>query len=199
MHKFIISFIVLIFSYGSVATNHDGPMDEFVRKLIDNSFEILRDQSLEQNQKTQKVEELISVNMDLSWMSKFVLGRYRRSLTSSQIESFTQIYSDYVVKTYSSAVKGYNDEEIKIQSKVSISEAEFAIKTQLLRKNLDPVNVDYLVRKLDDGTFKVFDIVTEGISLINSHQAEFANIISNSGYDALIAEIKYKIIKLTSK
>jgi phospholipid transport system substrate-binding protein len=198
MKKIIASIFIFILSLSAISSAEENPFDVFVKKILDESFAILKDKSTDTKNKIPKVEALISANMDLDWMSKFVLGRYRRSLSQTEISNFISTYSVYVVKTYGNAVKSYNDETVDIKSRVSMSENEFAVTSQLLRKNSSPVNIDYLVRKMPNGTYKIFDVVTEGISLINSHQAEFANILNNNNFDYLMSEIKNKIEKLSN-
>ena len=148
-------------------------------------------------EKIQASEDLIRKNMDLEWMSKFVLGKFRRSLSKEQMVDFSQIYSQYVVKTYSSALKGYSNQKLNISTVNRIGEREFVCKTFLVQPKKEPIRVDYVIREMEDGNFKVFDIVTEGISLINSHQSEFINIMTNLGFESLIEELRKKTSQLS--
>ena len=59
-----------------------------------------------------------------------------------------------------------------------------------------PLKVDYLVRKYDqDGEIKylIGDVITEGISMLNSQKAEFASVITSQGIDILISELKKRL------
>ena len=38
-------------------------------------------------------------------------------------------------------------------------------------------------------------MITEGVSILNSQQTEFDNVISNNGIDALISNLKEKLSK----
>ncbi len=192
LRKFIL--ITLSLCLNMHANADDGSkISYYVDNLLKQSFSILKDSSESTDQKVLKSESLISANMDLPWMSKFVLGKYRRTLSPDQLAEFVILYSDYVVKSYGNAVKSYQDQGVKVVSQQAISPNEFIVKTQLTRAGSDPLSVDYMVRKFGDSKFKVFDVVTEGVSLINSHQAEFTNTISNQGFDSLITDIKGKL------
>ncbi len=190
--KFIHIIFVLCFGLGAYASE-DAKISRYVDNLLNQSFTILKNSSKSMEEKILESEILISANMDLPWMSKFVLGRYRRTIDAGQLNEFTALYSDYVVKSYGSAVKGYKDQQVKVISQQAISPNEFIVKTQLLRTDGDPLLIDYMVRRLSSDKFKVFDVITEGVSLINSHQAEFANTMSNQGYAELISDIKEKL------
>jgi ABC-type transporter MlaC component len=80
---------------------------------------------------------------------------------------------------------------------LQLDENEFMVKTEVIRNDENSIiKVDYLVRDLIKGdkyNLKVSDIITEGVSMVNSHQDEFNSIITNNGFDALIIELKKKI------
>jgi ABC-type transporter MlaC component len=53
------------------------------------------------------------------------------------------------------------------------------------------------VHKLENAkksTYKIDDIITEGVSILNSQKSEFNNIIINQGIDALIDDLKGKLV-----
>ncbi len=191
LKKILLTWFVLVASLNATADN--GQISKYVDELINKSFAILKDSSKSLDIKVKESEALISENMDLEWMAKFVLGKYRRGLQPNQLMQFTQLYSVYVVKSYSSGVKNFKNQQIKVKSQQPLNKEEYVVKTALLRQNLDPLQIDYLVRVLPSGHMKIFDVVTEGVSLINSHQAEFANILSAKSFDDLINELKVKI------
>jgi phospholipid transport system substrate-binding protein len=196
MYKKILSLFFLLCVGVSSNAEVDSKISSYVDTLLNKSFGILRDNAKSTSQKIVESEALMTENMDLQWMSKFVLGRYRRTLTPDQVADFTKLYSIYVVKSYGNGVKSFNNEQVKVKSQQQINAGgDYVVKTLLIRPDLEPLEMDYLVRDTKNG-LKVFDVVTEGISLINSHQAEFTNAISNHGFDYLITELKQKIQSL---
>jgi phospholipid transport system substrate-binding protein len=188
-----LALSIILFASGVFADSNSSSIKNYIDKLVQDSFAILKDDSLSMPEKMSKSEILISKNMDLNWMSRFVLGRHRRALSDEQIASFTSLYSEFVVKSYSSAIKNFKNQNIKINSQQKINSSDYAVKTQLVTPDLDPIRIDYLVRETSDGTFLVFDVVTEGVSLINSHQAEFSHTLSSENFDELVKDLKDKI------
>jgi len=189
----ILALTVLLFSSSVFADANSASIKNYIDHLVQDSFTILKDDKLSIPEKMNKSEVLISKNMDLIWMSRFVLGRYRRALSEEQIASFTSLYSEFVVKSYSSAIKNFKNQNIKINSQQKINSSDYAVKTQLVTPDLDPIRIDYLVRETEPGKFLVFDVVTEGVSLINSHQAEFSHTLSSENFDELVKDLKDKI------
>jgi len=44
-----------------------------------------------------------------------------------------------------------------------------------------------------DGTWQVYDVVIEGVSLVNNYRTQFNNIISRESYEALVKKLKLKL------
>ncbi|MCC8417882.1 MAG: ABC transporter substrate-binding protein [Rickettsia endosymbiont of Bryobia graminum] len=180
-----IIFCLLILSSLSSSVYASDAVYNYANQLVKDELSILNDKNINQPTKVEKTKKLILANLDLNWMAKFTLGNYRKTLQSTQVEAFTSVYSHYVSKAYSDLVKNYHGQEPKDLKVESINEKEHVVSMFI-----GTVNVKYLIRGV--GSFKVYDIITEGVSLINSQQAEFMNILSSRGYDALISDLKAK-------
>lgn len=198
MIKKLISLVILTFSFTALSESDDVVM-EYVESLIKETFAILKDESLSVDQKIEYSEKLIRNNMDLKWVSKFLLGRHRRTLTKEQVEDFSKLYSEYIVKTYSSAVKNFKDQELEVKRQKKINSTDYAVKTLLIAPDADPLRIEYMIRRMNDGSFKIFDVVTEGVSLINSHQAEFSSTLMNENFEELTKDLKRKINSINNK
>lgn len=190
-------FVFILIIWSSITVRAEDGVSAYVDELMQHTLSVLRDDKVSLEDKIKKSEALMSQNLDLKWMSKFVLGKYRRSLKPEEIESFTDLYSKFIIKSYSKITGLYKKEQtLKLVSESPISDNEYIVKTTLNAPGLDPIRVDFAIRKLEDAKYKVFDIIAEGISLINSNQAEFANIISNSGFKGLMEDITSKLSNL---
>jgi phospholipid transport system substrate-binding protein len=136
-------------------------------------------------------------NLDLEWMAKYSLGRHRKELNMPQIKDFTKIYSTYVIKTYSDLVRNYKGQKAVIKKVAQLDKSEFIVKTEVVQNGQPPLKVDYLVRNISTNAKKpilrISDIITEGVSMVNSQQAEFNSIFSNEGFDSLVNQLKKKI------
>jgi len=95
--------------------------------------------------------------------------------------------------------KNYSDVKAVVKKVNKVDDNVFLVSMEIFKKDSDsPVAVDYLVHKLTNAKqnpYKVGDIITEGVSILNSQQTEFDNVISNNGIDALISNLKEKLSK----
>ena len=71
------------------------------------------------------------------------------------------------------------------------------VKSQIIKANGEPVNVDYLMRQSGGGRL-ISDIYLDGaISEVATRRSEFAAILRTEGIDGLIAALNRKADMLT--
>jgi phospholipid transport system substrate-binding protein len=174
-------------------------LKSYVENLIQESHELLHNTSLSDKEMTQKASKLLRTNLYLNWMAKQSLGRNIKSISKEQLKDFTKAYSAFVIDSYSKLVKSYKGEKGKLVRVNKISNNLFMVDTEILSTNDGTrTQVKYLVHELsnkDTTRFLIGDIITEGVSLLDSQRSEFNQILSNKGIDGLISEIKQKKIE----
>lgn len=188
-----LGFVLLqlnISTFADDAGNHteNKALLEYTGNLINRFVSITKDKNLLEENMVAEARALLERNLDFNWMGKFVLGRYRRGMEKDKIEEFVVLYKKYLLTTYSESISLYNSEEIAVKSFYQVSDAEYVVKTAILRAGKEDIAVDYLVRESIENNvqrFKVFDVVTEGVSLINSQKTEFGSIIGSKGLSEL--------------
>ena len=183
-------FAVILFVSGT-AFAAESNIEQYVHKLMNESVDVLNNDKLDQAAKTTKVRQMLSENMDTQWMARFTLGRIIKTLSEAQASKFIAVYKDYVINTYARAVSQYKGEKVSIVSVQKMDEEFSIVSTQVHKNDGNIINVNYLVQEVS-GTYKVCDIITEGISLVNSQKAEYGSVIASQGADALIEELKSK-------
>jgi phospholipid transport system substrate-binding protein len=188
MNKYILNFIVVLFFSVSNAFAEAPEVEKYVHTLITDSLGILNESTLNAKVREQKVRAMLSQNLDAVWMGRFSLGREVKTLPAEKLQKFLDTYIKYVVSSYSNAINSYKGEKVKVKSVDTLSGDFFMVKSNVVKADGNVINVDYLVHKVN-GVYKVCDIITEGISLVNSQRSEYGGIINNTGVDNLIAEL----------
>lgn len=199
MKKFT-SFLLILFIAILPAQANDKEQQElklYVENLIAKGYEVLNNPALEQQERIRQSSLLIKENLYLDWMAKYALGRHRRVLSKDMIDNFTNVYSSFVVKAYSNLASQYSGEKAVIKKVKQIDDDMFIVSVEILKTNSAvPIRVEYLVHKVtkaNKNTYKVADVITEGISILNSQQSEFNSVISNQGIEYLIDNLSQKV------
>lgn len=194
--RIISIFLILLLNLPGTILGADPKVELYVDQLIAKVSNMLSDSNLSEDQKINKSRQLIGENLDLKWMAGYSLGKHRRGMNSAKLNEFTNIYSTYMIKSYSQLVKEYKGEKAKIIKVGELNDHEYVVKSEIIRPNQPSTKVDYLVRDLSKGkntNLKMFDIITEGVSLLNSQKSEFDSLLNQNGITGLIDELKKKL------
>jgi phospholipid transport system substrate-binding protein len=183
----LLSTLFLFFSTNIAQASPE--VGQYVNKLVDQVSTMLADESLSSETKVSKSRGLLSKNLDFDWMANYALGRNKQNLDSTQIQEFNKAYTQYVVKAYSNLVKNYNGEKTKINKVRELDTNEYMVNTTVAKPGGQTIKVDYLIHA-KTSEFKVADIITEGVSLVNTQQSEFNSTIQNKGFDVLLKKLK---------
>ena len=195
-HSIIIFILALFFATPSYAHTEEELLRKYVTNLINDGYKLFNNAKISKAERDKKSAQLLKDNLYLEWMAKYSLGRHRRTLTDDKINEFVLVYSKFVVKAYVDLTHHYNGEKARLKMVKQVDDDMFLVNMEILTPGSNsPIRVDYLVHQLENQKnqpFKVADIITEGISILNSQQAEFNNVISSQGIDALIADLEAK-------
>lgn len=149
---------------------------------------------LDQQHVQQLLEQQLIPQTETKFFSYKVLGQQLTKLSAQQKDAFVQALTFSLVKSYASILKSYNDEDIALGNIAlmpsgKIATIPFAI-TRVNGSQVKAVSKWLYNNKVDE--WRVFDIVIEGISLIDSKKAEINNNIRQFGIDDTIAKLNRK-------
>jgi phospholipid transport system substrate-binding protein len=193
MKKFLLFILTLLMSMSIFAA--EAP-DLFVRKIADEVFEILKtDKDLKagNKEKAYKItEEKILPYFDFDRISKLVLGKAWPAATKEEQEAFKKEFRTMLVKTYGSALLKFKDQTLNYKpTRFQPSDEEVLVKTEILKSGAPPLPIDYMLEK-DGDSWKVFDIIIEGVSLVTNFRGQFGNEIKQNGIASLISKLAEK-------
>ncbi len=191
-YKMAITILLCFTLSDSFAASKNHDINQYVQNLIDKAFSILNNNGTSQQQKIIDSESLMEKNLDVSWMADFSLGRQRKNLTPEQLQKYRNIYNKYIVQSYSSKIKSYKGEKISVKEVKQINHDGYAVKTEIVSPSKNNIHVNFMVRKKGEGQFLVFDVVTEGVSLITAQRSEFSSVIASQGIESLIKNLESK-------
>ena len=67
-----------------------------------------------------------------------------------------------------------------------------SVRTAVVNKRDLNVEVEYRLLQRH-GDWQVYDVVIEGVSLVNNYRTQFHNIVSQESYEALVKKLKLKL------
>jgi phospholipid transport system substrate-binding protein len=169
---------------------------KYVENLLDKTIAVLKDSTNSLEVKKEKLKTLLANHLDTKTMSGNTLGPRKKSYTPEQLEEFATAYKEYLINSYADLVKSYNGQKIEIKSTNEVNKDYYDVQTEIISDGDQIFTVNYHVHKKED-KLQIVDIVTEGMSLINTQKAEFMNILNNQDLAALINNLKTKSLEST--
>jgi phospholipid transport system substrate-binding protein len=134
------------------------------------------------------VDQVLLPHVDFEEMSRRVLALAWRNAKPGQRAQFQREFSKLVVRTYAGALNAYTDQTIQFLPLRSSPGNTVEVRTLIHQSGGSPIPVNYrLIRS--GGEWKVYDLVIEGVSLVNSFRSQFAEPIRQQGLDKVIVDI----------
>lgn len=186
MFRFILPLTFLSFQVFA-DVNHDitNFIDNFAKK-----FELIETIEI---QKKKEVETFILSRqiLDFNWMGNYILGKHRRTISEERIKQFIEEYSKFLIKNYLSVLHYYTGNNYKILSIEKTKDNVYIVSTSVKYKDNKFVKNNFrIVEK--GGKYYITDIITEGISFINTQRSEVNSLVTSKGFDKFLEELKAK-------
>lgn len=172
------------------------PPDKVVQEVARSMFDGVNKEKAELEKDHDKLYEIVGKSLlphfDFTLASQLVLGAEWRKASDAQKKEFQDAFYSYLIRSYADAlVKGnYSERNVQVQPYRPGSDPNRAqVMTKVLPPNGQPVEVDFQLRN-ENGEWKAFDVVIEGISYVQSYRGQFGPEIQAKGLDELIQRLK---------
>lgn len=188
LFKTSVAIVLLAFSSLSIAqsVNTKNPY-QLIMDLGSQVFEAVGD-AKQQNANSPEemaklVNKLLMPYVDVPFASYKILGSQLKKTTKDERKAFVNAMELDLVKTYSSALAQYNDQTINYEPAREVGRKKLvAVKTVLLTPDGPDVDMIFKLRRnKKTGEWKAYDLVIEGISLVDSKRAELAKPLRDKG------------------
>lgn len=167
---------------------------DIVMKAIDRGLTILKDPSLSGEDKLavrkQKLWEELSPVFNFEEMSKRTLGKYWKERSDEEKEEFVELFTNILKDTYIGKTDTYSGEKI-VYLRERQGGNRCKVQTKFITNTGKEISVDFNLLN-NHGKWKIYDVVIEGVSLVNNYRSQFNNILVKSSYEDLIQKMKEK-------
>lgn len=128
------------------------------------------------------VKEIIEPHVDFDRVSALVLGQYWRTASPELRSRFKEEFRILLIRTYATAQVEFVDWDIRFQPlRLAPGDTKAMVRTSILRPGGQPTAVDYRMIHTRSGDWKIYDVIIEGVSLVNNYRSTFASDIERTG------------------
>lgn len=174
-----------------------GEPQDRVRETMNAVLAVLTDKSLQgpehTEQRREKMRQAVFQRFGFEEMAQRALGPHWQKRSPAERKEFAALFGELLERSYINKIESYTSEQAVSYSKETIDKDGFAsVLTEIASKRDSSVSVEYrLLRR--DGNWQVYDVVIEGVSLVNNYRTQFNNIVSQESYEALVKKLKLKL------
>lgn len=181
------------FSHGAYA----GEPTDQVKETVDAVMKILNDKDLKRPEREKErrasIRQTVIKRFDFEEMAKRSLATHWKDRTPAEQKEFVALYSDLLENTYIKKIERYENEKVVYHDERL--DGDFAaVKTKIVDKKGLSIPVEYRIIKKKD-KWEVYDIIIEGVSLVNNYRTQFTQIIRSGSYNDLVKRLREKVLK----
>lgn len=199
MFKKILCVIGLVLMSGAVQAQSVDLTDPYkmVRQVSDNTFKrITKDQPIIQKDKEHLrviVTEELMPFVDYKYAALRVLGSHVSKVRAiedpaeqkqeiEEIKRFIDVFREYLVATYAGVFTQYSNQVVEFgHTKAFAGQDVVLVKTKIIESGKPDIKIDFKVREDRSGEWRAYDMVAEGISLLDAKQSELQGILRQQG------------------
>ena len=137
------------------------------------------------------VDTIFLPHVDVDFAAQQVLGKNWRTATPEQRKRFVTAFYRSLLTTYGDALLEFTGDRMRILPfQGDATQPRASVRTEIKRSNGASVAVAYSLRKDAAGTWKVWDVVIEGISYVKSFREDFGLEIEKKGLEGLLQRLE---------
>jgi phospholipid transport system substrate-binding protein len=194
-HKRIIRWglVGYLLLAGPIIRAEAGEPQDKIHKTVDEVLTITADKGLQPQERRAKIRQAVLQRFGFEEMAQRSMGQHWRTLTPQQRQEFVELFTELLERSYMNRIEGYKAGPQGVRyPKEEINGDQAIVHTEITRERDLPAMVNYnLLHK--DGDWKVYDIVIEGVSLVNNYRTQFNTIMLKDSYAGLVKQMRTKL------
>jgi phospholipid transport system substrate-binding protein len=188
----LASFLLI----GAHALAANSPL-ELVQSGTDRALQIIRGAhsgtAPSIRERRAEILQIVDEYFDFGEMAKRALGRPWKDQPAQKQQEFVDLFKQLLFNNYVGRVENYTGTNERVVYDEQKVEGDYAlVKTRVLDYKNTNVQLDYRLR-LMSGQWKVYDVVVEGVSLVDNYRGQFNSILANKPFDSLLGQLREKV------
>jgi len=163
-----------------------------LKDTVDKVIEIVKDETLKNDHQARRaaLRKTIDEPFNYRQMVMRSLAKTWDARSEQEQKQFIALFKSLLENSYASKLESYSDEKINYLGEV-IKGKYALVKTEVVRPS-STIAVDYKLIQ-ENGDWRVYDFVIEGVSMIRNYRSQFTKIIRRDSYEVLVQKLTAKI------
>ena len=194
MERHFIGLGILMFFLSTLPAYAGAPLDT-VQTNLNKVLDVLRDPKLKPESakeiKKEKLDAIYEQMFDEVELSRRSLGGNWNKLNPAQQQEFIQLYRQILEKAYLEKILSYTNEKVVFSKENMLSNNQAEVQAKVITSSKE-IPIFYRVI-LKDGTWKVYDVGAENVSLVQNYRSQFNSLLAKNTPDQLLEMLRKKV------
>lgn len=139
------------------------------------------------------VDEELMPHIDYQYAALRILDKNLKHTTKEQRQLFTDSMRHYLIRTYAIALQKYNNQEVRFEADKPTKDRRIvSVTAEIIELGKPSIEIVFQMRQdKQSQQWKAFDMIVEGISLLDSKKAELSHKIAKLGVEQVALELAY--------
>ncbi len=195
--KIIVLLLCLLFPFKLLYADFKAlSPEEYVGLIAQETLDVLEDKKSNSDEKIKNITNIFLSNLAVREISLFVLGPYRRNLTSDQREEYIKLIKRFVSEIYSIRLASFPSGDFSILGSTDTGRSGIIVKTLIqFLDDPNPTKIDWRIIKNKNGDYKIFDIRVIGVWMAQEQRSTFTSFLSknNGNIDKLMDRLRKQL------
>ena len=136
----------------------------------------------------------IDTVFDFTELSRRTLGREWKKMSAEQQKEFVDLFRQLLQGVYADRLLAYSDQKIIFGKETMLKKGRAEVQSFL--QTSDGKKIPLFYRLTDkSGSWKVYDVIIEGVSMVKNYRTQFREIISKDSPEKLLEILRNKVNK----
>jgi phospholipid transport system substrate-binding protein len=144
-------------------------------------------------QRKDEILVIVSEYFNFEEMAQRALGRPWKDQPPVKRQEFAQLFKQLLFNTYINRLEKYTVTNDRVFYDSEKLDGDYAlVKTHIRYQGNSDIAIDYRLHCVG-GQWRVYDVVVEGISIVENYRSQFASLLTNGSFDSLLQKLREKI------
>ena len=176
IRRFFFSFILFI-PLSAISDENIGKSKVFIEKLGKQVVEKVSNTDISDVERYNNFKQLYLSSFDNYYISRFVLGRYWKTIDKGIQKQFVDSFNKYIVATYAPKFKGWEGTFKAVDA--LLENNYYNVKMDILNEDGPTLKMMWKMYLNKNKEFKILDVNIDGVSMLVTQRAEFLSVIKN--------------------
>ncbi len=197
--RLALSFVMFLLSALWPGVGWPGEPTDQLKAQLERVLKVVQDPEVKQGGRAaerREVRKIAEEIFDFGDTARRALARHWAQRSAAEREEFVAVFTDVFEHAYLSKVELLQGDKVAYLGD-SVEGGVATVRTRLTTKQGSQLDVDYRMQQRGpSGRWLVYDVLIEGVSLVDNYRNQFNSVIQRSSYQELVRRLKAMQLQL---